>query len=168
MIRSDLGKKATRKNYNKIGTIMAMICFSIFLTVGIVGYISMGDALIDLGIDIFPNRPGLGDSDLAMTIGKVGVIFVLIISNICRVVAIKKHFFYMIDREITHKANIFFTFTLMYLPSLIAFVYPQVNDWVSLLGAFCNSTLGVLFPALMGYKFYGSMANRKEEGMIRI
>merc|ERR1712232_142878 len=69
----------------------------------------------------------------------------------------------MMDRELTWKANVIFTIAFMYVPSLVAFVYPDVNDWVCLLGAFCNSTLGVLFPALIGYKYWTLKLKKKKE-----
>jgi len=57
------------------------------------------------------------DMDYAMKIGRVFVIVTVILANISRIIAIKKHFFYMINRDISFKANIIFTVTLLYIPS---------------------------------------------------
>jgi len=38
---------------------------------------------------------------------------------------------------------------MLALPSAIGFVYPAVNDWIGLIGAFCMTSLGTTFPAMM-------------------
>lgn len=163
MVREDMGKQAKRKNFMKVGVSTVTICFVIFLALGLMAYLSMGDKILSLGIDIYANRPALeGSSDMAMVIGKILILFTILASNITRVIAFKKHFFDMLGRELTKKANIIFTVCFMFLPCIIAFAYPEVLDWVGLCGAFCNSSLGVGFPALMGWKYYWSK-NKKPQ-----
>jgi len=60
----------------------------------------------------------------------------------------------MTNKEITWKRNVIFTTGFMLIPSLIGFVYPNVSDWVGLIGGFCMTSLGITFPAIIGLKFY--------------
>jgi hypothetical protein len=163
MVREDMGKQATRKNMLKVGVSTVGICFTIFLALGLVGYLSLGDKILSLSIDIFSDRPALaGSADIPMQIGKIAIVLTIVASNITRVIAFKKHFFDMLGRDLTRRANIIFTIVFMFIPSIIAFVYPSVLDWIGLCGAFCNSTLGVGFPALMGWKYYRQVKKNKQ------
>lgn len=117
------------------------------------GYLSFGDKVKD--IDLFPIRPSLpGDSDIYMKIAQCLVIIAVSLANVTRVIALKCHVFDMMNKEITWKRNVIWTMATCYIPSLIAWIYPSVNDWVSLLGAFCMTTLMIVFPAWMGIKHY--------------
>lgn len=163
MVREDMGNQATRKNMMKVGVSTVGICFSIFLALGLVAYLSLGDKILSMSIDIFSDRPALaGSADIPMQIGKIAIILTVLASNITRVIAFKKHFFDMLGRDLTKRANIIFTLAFMFIPSIIAFVYPDVLDWVGLCGAFCNSTLGVGFPALMGWKYYRQVKKNRQ------
>lgn len=81
-----------------------------------------------------------------------------------RVIAMKTQFFSILGKEISLKSNIIYTLVLLFIPSIIGFVYPAVNDWVSLLGAFCMTSIAVLFPALMTLKTW----QRKKESKFKI
>jgi len=37
----------------------------------------------------------------------------------------------------------------MFVPGMIGYVYPAVNDWVGLVGSVCMTSLGCTFPSIM-------------------
>ena len=131
IIRKGMGKSATQKNLIKMGSMSVTIICLPFAAVGVLGYVSFGHKVT--GIDLFVLRPALGGSaDITMSIGKILLIGALILSNISRVVALKTLLFEMVSKKISWKRNVIFTTSFMFMPALIAFVYPDVNDWVSL------------------------------------
>lgn len=157
LIRNDMGKAGTEKNIIKMGGMSILTMLIPFFAIGTLGYISLGDAAMN--VDIFPARPALeGSNDIAMTIGQVLVVLSVILANMSRVIAMKCHVFDMMGKEINSKNNILWTVCTMFIPSICAFVYPAVNDWVSLLGAFCMATLLIGLPGIVG------MAIFKEKG----
>lgn len=149
LIRNDMGKAGTEKNLIKMGGMGILTMIIPFFAIGTLGYISLGDAA--LNVDIFPARtPIVGSNDIAMTIGQVGVVLSVVLANMSRVIAMKCHVFDMMGKKITAKNNMLWTACTMFIPSIIAFVYPKVNDWVNLLGAFCMATLLIGFPGIIG------------------
>jgi hypothetical protein len=78
-----------------------------FLVIGILGYISMGEFLETLDLGLFPMRPALaGQTDYLMQCGCCFIMVSVILANICRIIALKVHFFDMINKEITWKRNV--------------------------------------------------------------
>lgn len=111
----------------------------------------MGETAVFL--DLLPDRVGIiGQSDYLMKIAKACVTVSVCLAYITRVIAMKAQIFLMLGKQITWKANVIYTIVLMYIPPLIGWSYPAVNDWVSLLGAFCMTSLTVSFPGLMYLK----------------
>ena len=159
IIKKGMGKAATQENLMKVGSIsVTMMCLP-FAAVGLLGYASFGHKVT--GLDLFVLRPALsGSTDIAMDIGKILLVGAIILSNISRVVALKTLLFEMTGKQITWKRNVIFTTSFMFIPALIAFVYPDVNDWVSLQGSLCMASLGFLFPGLMGIKMYCGKGNK--------
>ena len=153
LIRNDMGKAGTEKNIIRMGAMSIITMLIPFFAIGTLGYISLGDAAMN--VDIFPARPPIeGSNDIAMTIGQCLVVFSVVLANMSRVIAMKCHVFDMMGKKITAKNNMLWTLCTMFIPSIIAFVYPQVNDWVSLLGAFCMATLLIGLPGIIGMSIF--------------
>lgn len=153
LVKNDMGKAGTSKNVLKMGASSILMMLIPFYIIGVLGYLSFGNAVEN--IDLFPIRPALpGDSDIYMKIAQCLVIVSVSLANITRVIALKLHVFDMAGKPITWKRNVLWTMATCYIPSLIAWIYPSVNDWVSLLGAFCMTTLMIGFPAAMGIIHY--------------
>ena len=153
LIRNDMGSAATEKNIMKMGVYGIITMLIPFFAIGTLGYVSLGDAAIN--VDIFPERPALpGSSDILMSIGMIGIILSITLANLSRSIAMKCHIFDMMGKKITWKRNVIWTLVTMQIPSFIAFSYPAVNDWVSLLGAFCMATLLILLPGVIGMIIY--------------
>jgi len=92
-------------------------------------------------------RPALpGSSDILMTIAKALTICVCYIAALVRMVSMKNQFFKINGWELTTKRNLLYVFLSMFLPGMVAYIYPGVTDWLSLLGAVCQTTLGLVFP----------------------
>lgn len=131
MIKKSMGKAATQQNLMKVGTTSVSIMYIPFAAAGVLGYASFGKEIT--GIDLFALRPSLaGSSDIAMKIGIVLIVLSLILSYNARVVALKQLIFEITEKELTWKRNVIFSTCLMFVPTLIAYVYPNVNDWVGL------------------------------------
>jgi len=167
LIKNDMGKGGTEKNIMKMGGIGILTMLLPYFAIGLLGYISFGDNI--LGIDLYPLRtPLAGSNDIVMIIGQCLVIASVSIANVSRVITFKCHVFDMLGKNITWKRNVIWTVSTMFVPSLLGFVYPAVNDWVSLLGAFCMSSLMILFPGVMGYQLYNKKGEKFKARMIMV
>ena len=80
----------------------------------------------------------------------------------------KCHAFDMMGKKITTKNNLLWTACTMFIPSIIAFVYPSVNDWVSLLGAFCMATLLIGLPGVIGLYIFKQKGKKLQFVLILI
>merc|ERR1712048_414936 len=153
LITNSLGSNATTKNIMTMSTISVNLLLIPYIVIGVMGYYSFGEYI--LNIDLFPARPTLLQyNDILMKIGMVLVIFGVCLGNISRFIALKQLLFEIFKSKMTWKKNVIFTICYLYIPSLIGFAYPKVNDWVSLIGGFCKSSLGILMPAIMGVMYY--------------
>jgi len=147
LITNNLGKAATPKNIMTVSAVSVNTLIIPYIIIGIMGYYSFGDYI--LNIDLFPARPSLLQyNDILMKIGMVLVIFGVCLGNISRFIALKQLCFEIINKDLTWKRNVIFTVCYLYVPGLIGFAYPKVNDWVALIGGFCMSSLGILFLVL--------------------
>merc|ERR1712183_408842 len=150
MLKNDM-TKVTVKKIMIVTTSPALIMFISFMTVGVLGYISVGD--VSLSLDLFLDRPALeGSSDILMTIIKVLMIGIMMIAYLVRFIALKVQVFNIASKQITKKNNLFYVLALLLVPGFIGYVYPSVNSFMNLIGAFCMTALGFTFPALMAVK----------------
>jgi len=150
MLKNDM-TKVTVKKIMIVTTSPALIMFISFMTVGVLGYISVGD--VSLSLDLFLDRPALeGSSDILMTIIKVLMIGIMMIAYLVRFIALKVQVFNIASKQITKKNNLFYVLALLLVPGFIGYVYPSVNSFMNLIGAFCMTSLGFTFPALMAVK----------------
>jgi amino acid permease len=150
LIKKDMGKVTEKRIliFGGTGLVMVMTPYILF---GIIGYISVGD--LALGLDLFPDRAALpGSPDFLMTMVKALLIGVIMIAYLVRFIALKLQVFSMLGKTLTKNYNILYTVGVLGLPSAIGFVYPAVNAWIGLIGAFCMTTLGTTYPAMMMMK----------------
>ena len=68
-----MGKAATEKNFLKMGVSSVATMVGPFLLIGIMGYFSFGQRILDKNIDVWVERPGItGESDWMMIICQCG------------------------------------------------------------------------------------------------
>jgi len=156
IVKADMGK-VTEKRIFIVGASTMFTMVIPFLLFGIVGYLSLGN--IALSMDLYPDRiPIAGQSDYLMMTVKVLMTIVILVGYLMRFIALKLQLFSLVGKEITNRYNMLYTITLLFIPAAIGYVYPAVNDWIGLIGAFCMTTLGTTFPAMMTVK---EMENEK-------
>jgi len=156
IVKADMGK-VTEKRIFIVGASTMFTMVIPFLLFGIVGYLSLGN--IALSMDLYPDRiPIPGQSDYLMMTVKVLMTIVILVGYLMRFIALKLQLFSLVGKEITNRYNMLYTITLLFIPAAIGYVYPAVNDWIGLIGAFCMTTLGTTFPAMMTVK---EMENEK-------
>jgi len=101
--------KSTMSNPNenrllKMGFYTVMTLYLPYLSIGILGYLSLGAA--GKTLDLFPNRPAIvGSWDILMKIGKVGLVVTIYVAYLMRVIVVKRQFFDFCRMEITPKKN---------------------------------------------------------------
>lgn len=159
LVKNEMGVTGTKKNVFIAGTTSTIVMTIPYILVAMVAYYSFGT--LAMNIDLWPSRPHLINSfgdDILMKMAVGLLICSVTLSNIARIVALKVQVFMMMNKKLTWKTNVIWTVGVMYIPCLVAYVYPSVNDWVSLMGAFCMTSLANLLPAMLSYKIY------KEEG----
>ena len=150
MLKNDMAK-VTVKKIMIITSSAALIMFISFMTVGVMGYVSTGDLASSL--DLYLDRPALeGSSDIMMSIIKALMIGIMMIAYLVRFIALKVQVFNIASKQITKKNNLFYVLALLLIPGFIGHVYPSVNSFMNLIGAFCMTALGFTFPALMAVK----------------
>jgi hypothetical protein len=159
LIKKDMGKVTEKRIliFGGTGLVMVMTPYILF---GIIGYISVGE--MALGLDLFPDRAALpGSTDFLMFMVKALLIGVIMIAYLVRFIALKLQVFSMLGKTLTKNYNILYTVGVLGLPSAIGFVYPAVNAWIGLIGAFCMTTLGTTYPAMMMMKEMKAAGARK-------
>jgi len=88
----------------KMGFYTVMTLYLPYLTIGVLGYLSLGAA--GKTLDLFPNRPALdGSWDILMKIGRVGLVVTIYVAYLMRVIVVKRQFFDFCKMEITPKKN---------------------------------------------------------------
>jgi len=150
MLKNDM-TKVTVKKIMIVASSAAFVMFTCFMTVGLMGYVSLGDKA--LSIDLILDRPALeGSSDILMSIIKALMIGIMMIAYLVRFIALKVQVFNIASKQITKKNNIVYVLALLLIPGFIGYVYPSVNSFMNLIGAFCMTALGFTFPYLMAVK----------------
>jgi len=150
MLKNDM-TKVTVKKVMIVGTSCSLTMLISYMIIGVMGYVSMGDN--NLSLDLFIDRPALeGSSDILITIIKVLMIGIMMIAYLVRFIALKVQIFNIASKQITKKNNIAYVLALLLIPGFIGYVYPSVNSFMNLIGAFCMTALGFTFPALMAVK----------------
>lgn len=133
MVKNEMGVAGTKKNIFIAGSSSIILMCIPYICIAVIAYFSFGT--LAKHVDLWPGRPPLTDStggDFLMKIALGFLICSVTLSLIARIVALKNQVFMMLNKKITWKTNVLWTISLMYIPSLVAFVYPEVNDWVSL------------------------------------
>ena len=133
-------------------TTVATVYFP-YILIGIFGYLSLGHETQN--VPLFPNRiPLPGSDDIAMDLGKVGLICTITTAYLMRIIVIKKQFFDYFQLKISDKTNIIFTLSILFIPSLIGWFFPFVTQWFGLIGAFSMTGLIVVWPSIIGVVEY--------------
>lgn len=150
LLKQDM-EKVTKRKIMIVGSSCSLTMFVCYTIIGILGYVSLGD--IAMSLDLYIDRPALeGSADTLITIVKIFTIGIMMIAYLTRFIALKVQIFNIASKQITNRNNLVYVLSLLTVPGIIGFVYPSVNSWIGLIGAFCMTTLGFTFPALMAAK----------------
>lgn len=137
----------SKKRLDKISMRTMALLWLIYLPIGIIAYYSYGTLLLQKGNELFPNRPGLpGSHDLAMNIGKVLMIPTCWIVLLINLFPFKDQTFALFKINRNDCNETWVTIMALILSAIIGWLYPNVTDWFSLLGAFCGGFLNCYFP----------------------
>jgi len=166
IVKADMGK-VTEKRIMILGSSCMVTVVIPYLLFGIVGYLSLGENVMNF--DLFPDRtPIPNQTDNLMFIIKCLMTAVILIAYLMRFIALKVQLFSLAGRKITPGNNFVYTLILLFIPAAIGYIYPAVNDWIGLIGAFCMTTLGYTIPAMLAVKEMEMEANKKKWKIIMV
>ena len=144
-------KDRTKKKINKVFYLSSIIDGSIYIVIGILGYLTQPIDTPDLIIE----RKSIFDHDYFMIIARILLILTVLgkiapIYNSARVTIISSCG-YDIDNYSTF-LNCVITIPLILVSTLIGIVYPHIGDYIDFLGSFCSIALCFAIPGMMYIK----------------
>ena len=140
----------TVRRIKKVGLQVNLILLALFYLFTIFAYLSLGAEMQDRSFDIFPSKRPLSSdpSDIYMTILKCVMMFSLLSSYMVNSIPLKlqiMHHFNLPETELNH---IILAAVISLGSVLLAYIYPEITNWFSLLGAVGANSLAVLLPSL--------------------
>lgn len=153
LVRNQMGKNFSEINMIKVGYTTTLWLAVMFSIIGIMGYLSMGDGV--LNIPVILNRPSIpGQSDNMIIIAKLLLIFSASLSIASRAIAVKEQVCQMWNIYLTRKINIIMTLVFMIWAPLISFLYKDFGDFVNLLGSYGMTTMSTAIPCFIAVKIF--------------
>ena len=146
--------KPTVRRIRKVGIKVSLALCIPFYIFTVFAYLSLGKSMQSKDFDIFPSKkpPQSDPKDLFMKILKGTLIISLMASYIVNSIPLKAQImahFSMKDNDSTHVKLAAF---ISLITGTLAYGYPEITNWMSLLGALGANSLAVLLPSLCFYK----------------
>ena len=146
--------KPTVRRITKLGIKVSLALCIPFYIFTVFAYLSLGKSMQSKDFDIFPSKkpPQSDPNDFFMKILKGTLIISLMASYIVNSIPLKAQImahFSMKDNDSTH---VKLAALISLVTGTLAYVYPEITNWMSLLGALGANSLAVLLPSLCFYK----------------
>lgn len=121
------------------------------LTVGIIGYLSVGQKSAN-NVDLIIYRKQIGKSDIFMMIGRAFLILALFVNAAVNAFPLKTMIARAIDWKMESWRNFLLSFLFTLLPVVIASFCTSITDYVSITGSFTGSLICFFYPGIIGIK----------------
>ena len=143
-------KRRLRKVFIRSFIILGIL----LLTVGLLGYLSVGmKALKDKSnIDLIIYRPKLGATDYLMEYGRMFLIISLLVNAGINAFPLKIMLAHAIDWEMKGWRNLLLSFIFTIVPVVISSAFTGITDYVSFTGSFTGSLLCFTFNGILAIK----------------
>ena len=142
----------TASRLKRVSNATGSVLFGFYLVSASIAYFSVGQALVSDKVDLYPNRPTLaGSSDVMMKVIKFGIIVSIFVCYLNNLIPLKDQMVSIFNMDYSRRTNWIMSVSFTFLPGILAWVYPEVNDWFSILGSFCGGFIIVFFPGMMYY-----------------
>lgn len=143
-----LKKKNDSRHIGKIYLTVSLALISIFLSVGIIGYASLGNDSPDFDLIIL--RPALpGSKDIPMKIGLILMGLTNLVNFMVYVIPWKSQFFGFFEIRKTRRNNVLVTLFVVYVPFLVGWLYPYATKIFGIFGSFFGTMLMMTFPGIL-------------------
>lgn len=141
------------RRMNKVFRRSILLDLFIYYCVGICGFLT---APVNAPPLIIYREP-LGNSDILMTIGKIGMCLNLMLSTPANYNAFRISFFEVVWGEDTigDLKNYLVTIPVLLITTIIGALYSDIIAYITLLGGFCSVIITFLFPGLLYVKNNG-------------
>ena len=143
-------KKPTVRRMKKIALRVVIFQIIFYTAFTLAVYFSLGRLIESSEFDIYPNKPTLESdpSNILMKIVKGVYVFVLITNYLVNSIPMKTQILTDFKCEFTTKNNHLVAAFTPLLSSLLAFFYPSVNNWISIVGSVSSTAIVIVLPAL--------------------
>lgn len=152
-------KLPTVRRMKKIGIRVSLFLWTFYMLFTIAAYISLGNSMQDSKFDLFPNKHPLSSDpqDILMKILKIGFIVCLISTYLVNAIPLKAQIIHEFEWEDETKNHIFVSFGISLLIGLLSYFYPNVTNWLGILGSLGSTSMIVLLPTLCYCKGYADV-----------
>jgi amino acid permease len=146
-VRAELSKPAEYR-MKKIIRRSVMGVGIIYLTLGVVGYLS----LLTLTTQVIPDRPAIGTTNIMMNIAQCFLCFSVSFGIAIRVNPAKLQLHTLFKTNPDSRWNDIFTILLLSFTGFIAVKFPHVYAAITITGGYGSALLAYLFPGLIYIK----------------
>jgi len=151
----------TVRRIKKVGLKVSLVLLVPFYIFTIFAYLSLGHTMQDKSFDIFPSKRPLSTDpdDVYMTILKCVMMVSLLASYIVNSIPLKLQMMDHFKLKETDFNHVMLAAIISVGTGFLSFIYPEITNWMSLLGALGANSLAVLLPSLC---FYRAVSGKKE------
>jgi len=151
-------KMPTVRRMKKVANRVSMFQMIFYLAFTLAVYFSLGRLIENKDYDVYPNKPPLQSdpNNILMKIVKAIYVFVLITNYLVSSIPLKTQFLSDFKIVASTKNNHIFSFLACFFSSFLAFIYPNVNNWISIVGSVSSTAIVIVLPALCYSKAFES------------
>ena len=151
----------TTRRIRKLGYLVSISLFLLYTSFTSAAYYSLGTSMQSDEFDIFPNKKPLSTdpNNIYMLILKGTLIVSLLASYIVNAIPLKTQILVHFGMKDSGKNHYFMAIVISFLTGFLAVAYPEVQEWMSMMGALGANSLAVLIPTVC---FYYAVKDRPE------
>lgn len=144
----------TVRRIRKVGIKLSLALCIPYLIFAVFGYLSLGSSMRDKDFALFPSKPPLSydPEDILMKIFKCALILSLCSTIIVNSIPLKTILIDHFKLRDTNCNHVLLAALICVVTATLSYGYPEITNWMTLLGALGANSLTVLLPSLCFYK----------------
>ena len=144
-------KNPKRKRMNKVFFRAFMILCVIFLGVGMLSYLSLGENRVQK-VDIFINRPSIWKPDTLINFCRVLCLIQFVVSAVLSLFPLKLQLLSFLPNPDSQPANFIVSIVLCYSATAFAIAFPNVGKLFALAGNIGCISLSIILPCFLALR----------------
>jgi amino acid permease len=143
----------TTRRIRKLGYLVSFSLFLLYISFTSAAYYSLGTSMQSEEFDIFPNKKPLSNdpNNTYMLILKATLIVSLLASYTVNAIPLKTQILAHFQMKDSGKNHFFMAIVISFLTGILAYAYPEVQEWMSMMGALGANSLAVMIPTVCFY-----------------